>query len=102
MNSPLSHVQELSKYVQRTHQALFSTPAPAPPIDCTGGPKREHKPKDSSDSGASKERTAKDERFKQRGRVWLGCAAGAVLAYVLLSGSYIEIDPEFFNEDDEE
>ena len=91
--------EALCDYVQRLHGDVFSAPAPAPPVDHFSGGQETKKAKEHAQD---KHRTAKELRFKRRGQVWLGCAAAALIGYVLLSGNYISVDADFWDEDEED
>eukprot|EP00873_Tetraselmis_striata_P040673 jgi/Tetstr1/460937/TSEL_006089.t1 len=91
----------LTEYVQHIFLSAFVQPLPPAPVDNYVPPPSagsSHNP----GTKTSKARTAKEERFKRRGRQWLGFAAVVVLGYVLLSGSYIEMDPDMFYEDEDD
>lgn len=107
LRAELNKHEVLTQYVQHIHTTVFSRPAPAPPVDNPSPASRgdsSHSKAENKESskGASKTRTAKEERFKRRGKQWLGIAAAVVIGYVLLFGGYIDLDPQFYFEDEDE
>lgn len=49
---------------------------------------------------AREEQKVAGAALNRKGKIWVGCAAAIILAYVVLGGQYLSID--FYDEDDED
>ncbi|KAL4440053.1 hypothetical protein ABPG75_003054 [Micractinium tetrahymenae] len=95
--------RSLASYVERLGGAAFAAPAPSAAdasMDWSAWSGAD------ADDKYSKARSEKEGELQRKGRRWLLCAAGAIAAYIFLSGQYIQFEQlvgyEYEEDEDDE